>query len=163
MRGCLNELKKELREVLPRLKFLEKIEGDYCLSTSDNVFTNLYYLFPLFEAVIREILMCDLNANIEFYSQGKYRTLTSIIGNNKKLLNNIIGIELVDKIEYYFNDSTEKVSLRNLIMHNKTSETITFPVNELHEIYAISKELIARLEEYSNYTELLPIKEIEFN
>ena len=72
---------------------------------------SLYYLFPLVEKIIIEILKYKEDANIEFYSQGTYRTLNSIftMEENKKYFNE----NLINLIKEYYGEN----GLRNQILH----------------------------------------------
>ncbi len=74
---------------------------------------SLYYIFPLIERLVIEILKYKPDSNIEFYKQGKYRTLNSILEveeNHKYFDSNLVNL-----IKKYY----EEDGLRNRIMHYK--------------------------------------------
>lgn len=98
--------------------------------------TSLYYLFPLIERLVIEILKYKEDANIEFYEQGTYRTLNSIldIEENTKYFDKDL-INLIQ--EYYRNDG-----LRNKMLHFKGDDSIEITTIDLLATKVIVIKLI---------------------
>jgi len=72
----------------------------------------LYYLLPLIERLVVEILEPIKNSEIEINSQGRYRTLNGILSNNKDKLINILGNNTFNKIEEIFKEN----GIRNRVL-----------------------------------------------
>lgn len=96
----------------------------------------LYYLFPLIERLVVEILKYKTDADIEFFKQGTYRTLNSIVfkeENSKYFDSNIINY-----ITRYYADN----GLRNKLLHFRGETYIDVSIVDLLEIKVIVLKLI---------------------
>lgn len=89
----------------------------------------LYYFFPLIEKLVLEILKIYNYTDVEFYEQGKYRTLYSIIQKEQNRI--VFPPEVIDGLEEYYKDD----GLRNLIMHYSDKlPDLKIKINELTNI-----------------------------
>lgn len=86
-----------------------------------NDFELLYYLFPLIEKMIIDILKYNVDSDIEIYTQGTYRTLDSVIAkdDNKKHFD--------DEIIYLLKKYYGKNGLRNKLFHYRGDKIILQP------------------------------------
>ncbi len=102
----------------------------------DRTEKSLYYLFPLIERIIVEILKYKPDTDIEFSEQGTYRTLNSILSVNKnaKYFDN----DLVVLIKEYYSEN----GLRNQMMHFRGQDNIEISFVDLLEIKVILTKLL---------------------
>lgn len=113
---------------------------------------SLYYIFPLIERLVVEILKYKPDSNIEFYEQGTYRTLNSIleVEENSKYFD----VNLVNLIKTYYKDN----GLRNKILHFKGESDITLTTIDL----LTTKVIVVKLLKLYNLT-LKQYDNIELN
>lgn len=113
---------------------------------------SLYYLFPLIERLVVEILKYKLDSNIEFYGQGTYRTLNSILESeeNKKYFDK----DLINLIKKYYNED----GLRNKLLHFRGESSISITIIDL----LATKVIVTRLLHLYNVT-LKQLDNIELN
>ena len=84
---------------------------------------SLYYIFPLIEKMILEIYKLVPDADVEYYEQGKIKTIMSIIEKNEKL--KILPIDLVNIIKKYYKDKCPRNDLFH-VKDNITSIEVSF-------------------------------------
>lgn len=113
---------------------------------------SLYYLFPLIEKLVIEILKYKLDSNIEFYEQGTYRTLNSILDSeeNKKYFNK----DLINLIKKYYADD----GLRNKLLHFRGKNSVNCTTIDL----LATKVIVIKLLRLYNLT-LKELDDIELN
>ena len=102
----------------------------------DRTEESLYYLFPLIERLVVEILKYKPDSNIEFYEQGTYRTLNSIleVEENKKYFDK----DLVILIKKYY----EENGLRNKMLHFRGENNIKLTTIDLLATKVITIKLL---------------------
>lgn len=109
---------------------------------------SLYYIFPLIERLVVEILKYKPDSNVEFYEQGTYRTLNSIleVEENSKYFD----MNLVSLMKTYYTDN----GLRNKILHFKGESYITVTIIDLLATKVIVVKLLklynSTLKQYGN-------------
>lgn len=113
---------------------------------------SLYYIFPLIERLVVEILKYKPDSNIEFYEQGTYRTLNSIleVEENSKYFD----VNLANLIKTYYKDN----GLRNKILHFRGERDITLTIIDL----LTTKVIVVKLLKLYNLT-LKQYDNIELN
>lgn len=70
--------------------------------------------FPLIELLFRLLLNNVIDSNIEVFNQGTYRTMASLIDNNRSVAINELSQNTVDLLAKYFIGDN---CLRNLVCH----------------------------------------------
>ena len=122
------------------------------LFESDNMAV-LFYMFPLIERLVVEILDITSLVNVETKNQGTIRTINSML--QDKETEKIFGKELHDNLKKYFADD----GLRNQLMHY-VPETDKIGAN-VSEIKAMALMLAEMYEKELKEADSVVIKKIE--
>ena len=122
------------------------------LFESDNIAV-LFYMFPLIERLVVEILDITSLVNVETKNQGTIRTINSML--QDKETEKIFGKELHDNLKKYFADD----GLRNQLMHY-VPETDKIGAN-VSEIKAMALMLAEMYEKELKEADSVVIKKIE--
>lgn len=132
---CYNYFKQEVEKYyLPEMvNTIGKVD---LIVLEDRTEESLYYLFPLIERLVVEILKYKPDSNIEFYEQGTYRTLNSIleVEENKKYFDK----DLVILIKKYY----EENGLRNKMLHFRGENNIKLTTIDLLATKVITIKLL---------------------
>lgn len=146
-----NYFKKEIEQYyLPEMiNTIGKIDLNVLESRTEE---SLYYLFPLIERLVVEILKYKSDSNIEFYEQGTYRTLNSIFESeeNKKYFDE----DLINLIKKYYDED----GLRNKLLHYRGESSINITIIDL----LATKVIVTRLLRLYNLT-LKQLDDIELD
>lgn len=114
---CYKYFEKEVNKYyLPEMMHtIGKIDLELLESRTEE---SLLYIFPLSERLVIEILKYKQDADIEFYNQGRYRTLNAILESkeNSKYFDN----RLIILIKQYYNEN----GLRNKLLHYRGENII---------------------------------------
>lgn len=125
------------------------------LFESDNLAV-LFYMFPLIERLVVEILDITSLVNVETKNQGTIRTINSML--QDKETEKIFGKELHDNLKKYFADD----GLRNQLMHYvPETDKIGANVSEIEEIKAMALMLAEMYEKELKEADSVVIKKIE--
>lgn len=125
------------------------------LFESDNMAV-LFYMFPLIERLVVEILDITSLVNVETKNQGTIRTINSML--QDKETEKIFGKELHDNLKKYFADD----GLRNQLMHYvPETDKIGANVSEIKEIKAMALMLAEMYEKELKEADSVIIKKIE--
>lgn len=125
------------------------------LFESDNLAV-LFYMFPLIERLVVEILDITSLVNVETKNQGTIRTINSML--QDKETEKIFGKELHDNLKKYFADD----ELRNQLMHYvPETDKIGANVSEIEEIKAMALMLAEMYEKELKEADSVVIKKIE--
>ena len=132
---CYCYFKKEIdKYYLPEMiNTIGKIDLDLLENRTE---ISLYYLFPLIERLVVEILKYKTDTNVECYEQGKYRTLYSILSSEENT--KYFDKNLVNLIKEYFKED----GLRNKLLHYRGDDTIKLTIIDLLAIKVISIKLL---------------------
>lgn len=117
---------------------------------------SLYYLFPLIERTVLEILKVKDESDVEVIRKGNYRTLYSLIEipENKKHFSD----KEIDELRYFFKDN----GLRNKLMHYSSElEFLKVSPSEIARVKCISILLLEKLESLINDCMLISPKPVE--
>ena len=101
----------------------------------DRTEKSLYYLFPLIERIVVEILKYKPDTDIEFSKQGTYRTLNSILSVDKNA--KYFDKDLVALIKQYYSED----GLRNQMLHFRGQDNIEISFVDLLEMKVIVTKL----------------------
>lgn len=126
--------KEAMNSYLPEMK---STIGDIDVNMiEDRTEKSLYYLFPLIERIVVEILKYKPDTDIEFSKQGTYRTLNSILSSSKnaKYFDN----DLLALIKDYYSEN----GLRNQILHFRGKDNIEISFVDLLEMKVIVIKLL---------------------
>lgn len=116
----------------------------------------LFYMFPLIERLVVEILDITSLVNVETKNQGTIRTINSML--QDKETENIFGKELHDNLKEYFADN----GLRNLLMHyDPKADIIGAYISTVKEIEEMALMLAEIYENKLKETDTIEIKKIE--
>ena len=133
---------EEMSETIGYLDY-EVIDGKY--------FEVLFYLFPLIEKIIIDILKYSAYSNIELYNQGTYRTLKSIIEKDEN--QRYFDHELMELLLYYYGED----GLRNELFHYH-GKRIDLTYYDILAVKCIALKLLkqykATIEETRDYEDL---------
>lgn len=125
------------------------------LFESDNMAV-LFYMFPLIERLVVEILDITSLVNVETKNQGTIRTINSML--QDKETEKIFGKELHNNLKKYFADD----GLRNQLMHYvPETDKIGANVSEIEEIKAMALMLAEMYEKELKEADSVVIKKIE--
>mgnify|MGYP001054111231 CR=1 FL=1 len=125
------------------------------LFESDNMAV-LFYIFPLIERLVVEILDITSLINVETKNQGTIRTINSML--QDKETKKIFGKELYDNLKKYFADD----GLRNQLMHyNPKVNKISANISDIREIKEIAINLAQLYETKLEETDAVLIKKLE--
>ncbi len=107
----------------------------------------LFYYYPMIERLVRCILDMSGVFNIMNSNQYTFKTLFSIITNNKNGINEVFGAEFGDELYEYIRRTYCPDGIRNKIMHYSVGEV------ELRDIQ-IAKQIFLKLIQFyvENYT-----------
>ena len=122
---------------------------------------SLFYTIPLIERMFLEVLKCIPDADIEQLTQGKMRSINSLLDNND--VRSIFDDKVIAIIEKYYKDNGEEKSLRNKLfdIDESSSYKVTVVFEELYYlIISLFTQLKEKSEEYKNYR-FIPIEEIK--
>ena len=139
-------------------KLLGLIDVEFICSKTGN---SLYYTIPLIERLFLEVLKCIPDADIEQLTQGKMRSINSLLDNND--VRSIFDDKVIAIIEKYYKDNWDEKSLRNKLfdIDGSTSYKITIVFEELYfVIISLLTKLEEKIEENKNYR-FIPIEEIK--
>lgn len=118
-------------------QYIGKIDERIFQSSDANV---LYYLFPLIEKTVLEILKLHSNVDVEINEQGTYRTLNSLLekSRNRKCFSK----KILEKLHVYFDNA----GLRNELMHYTPElDELKIGLNELNTVKDLSLFLLNQL------------------
>lgn len=104
----------------------------------DRTEKSLYYLFPLVERIVVEILKYKPDTDIEFSEQGTYRTLNSILSVNKNA--KYFDDDIVALIKQYYSEE----GLRNKMLHFRGQDNIEISMVDLLGIKVIVTKLLKK-------------------
>lgn len=125
------------------------------LFESDNMAV-LFYMFPLIERLVVEILDITSLINVETKNQGTIRTINSML--QDKETKKIFGKELYDNLKKYFADD----GLRNQLMHyNPKVNKISANISDIREIKEVAINLAQLYETKLEETDAVLIKKLE--
>lgn len=125
------------------------------LFESDNMAV-LFYIFPLIERLVVEILDITSLINVETKNQGTIRTINSML--QDKETKKIFGKELYDNLKKYFADD----GLRNQLMHyNPKVNKISANISDIREIKEMAINLAQLYETKLEETDAVLIKKLE--
>ena len=125
------------------------------LFESDNMAV-LFYIFPLIERLVVEILDITSLVNVETKNQGTIRTINSML--QDKETEKIFGKELHDNLKKYFADD----GLRNQLMHyNLKVNKISANISDIREIKEMAINLAQLYETKLEETDAVLIKKLE--
>lgn len=125
------------------------------LFESDNMAV-LFYIFPLIERLVVEILDITSLINVETKNQGTIRTINSML--QDKETKKIFGKELYDNLKKYFADD----GLRNQLMHyNPKVNKISANISDIREIKEVAINLAQLYETKLEETDAVLIKKLE--
>ena len=128
---------------------------------SENLFKSdklavLFYMFPLIERLVVEVLDITSLVNVETKNQGTIRTINSML--QDKETESIFGKELHDNLKKYFADD----GLRNQLMHYVPEiDMIGANVSEIKEIKEMALMLAEIYEKELEEADSVVIKKIE--
>ncbi|MDY0277952.1 MAG: hypothetical protein RBQ97_07695 [Acholeplasma sp.] len=107
------------------------------LSSDANI---LYYLFPLIEKTVLEILKFKYDTDVEVINQGKYRTLNSLIEIPKNRRH--FSETVIKDLCIYFEDD----GLRNKLMHYTPElDELNIRISEILKIKELTLTLLLKL------------------
>jgi|GEM_PF-2489344 len=142
-------MKEKLKEIRKRLRndyFFSCIDPHLDMVLDYHKTDTLYFLFPLIERLMLEILLLDYNTDIEVSNQGTYRPLSQILKdeNAQQVLQQIIGEKNTHKLESWFCDNE---GMRNIVMKKLVT------IKDVESIHDVKKVCIELLQAYADNIE----------
>lgn len=90
---------------------------------SDEDYQVLLYLYPMIERLFRNILDQEGIFDLENSDSSTFKTLNSIVNQNKPQILEVLGEEFGDELIFYLEEIYSESGLRNMVLHyHKTFE-----------------------------------------
>jgi hypothetical protein len=141
-------------------KTIENIKEDLFIALKSDNPKCLWFLFPFIERVSIELLVFFPDFDIEHYSQGTYRTLASILKDQKnEYLPQIFGPENYHMLCKYYVDNN-KQCLRNLVCHISDLQEVS--TIDIDNVKILACNLLIYLDRLIMYRDQVINKKVEF-
>ena len=151
MQSNIERIRKLNREYL--ISYVGEIDEQVFQIDDANI---LYYLFPLIEKTVLEILKLYSFSDVEILRQGIYRTLFSLINQSKNRKH--FTEALHQKLELYYSET----GLRNTLMHySPVLDELKIPIVELNNVRELSIQLLEKLNRKILSSEISVFEKIE--